>query len=91
MSIEKSVKGIDNKAIIVKKKDVPQSTNKALPNLFNMQLYIGSKGTGKTYKLVQLLQMYEKLPIKDKTGQEYEMRTIAVQPLVQEQMKFIKL
>lgn len=80
MIIEKSVKGIDNKAIIVKKKDVPQSTNKALPNLFNTQLYIGSKGTGKTYKLVQLLKMYEKLPIKDKTGQEYEMRTIAICP-----------
>jgi len=65
MIIEKLVSGIEDKQINVKKKDVPQSTNKALPSLYNTSLYIGSKGTGKTYKLVQLLQLYEQSPIKD--------------------------
>lgn len=80
MIIEKSVSGIEDKQINVKKKDVPQSTNKALPLLYNTSLYIGSKGTGKTYKLVQLLQLYEQSPIKDKSGQVYDMRVIAICP-----------
>lgn len=80
MIIEQKVTGIDDNPINVKKKDVPQSTNKALPSFFNTQLYIGSKGTGKTYKLVQLLRLYEDSPIKDKSGQTYDMRIILIAP-----------
>ncbi len=80
MIIEKSVNGIKNIPMNVKKKSVPQSTNKSLPLLFNTQLYIGSKGTGKSYKLTQLLKFYEKDKIKDENGLEYEMRTILICP-----------
>jgi len=52
-----------------------------LPLLYNTSLYIGSKGTGKTYKLVQLLQLYEQyMPIKENSGQVYDMRVIAMCP-----------
>lgn len=80
MIIEKSVNGIKNIPMNVKKKSVPQSTNKSLPLLFNTQLYIGSKGTGKSYKLTQLLKFYEKDKFKDENGLEYEMRTILICP-----------
>ena len=80
MIIEKIVDNIDNKPLLVKKKNVPQSTNTSLPLLFNTQLYIGSKGTGKSYKLTQLLKMYEKSKIKDEDGIEYDMRTILICP-----------
>ena len=80
MIIEKPVANIDDKPIIVKKKNVPQSTNTSLPLLFNTQLYIGSKGTGKSYKLTQLLKYYEQSKIKDDDGVEYDMRTILICP-----------
>lgn len=80
MITEKKVSGINNKPILVKKKNVPQSTNTSLPLMFNTQLYIGSKGTGKTYKLVQLLKLYEDSKIKDNDGIEYEIRTILISP-----------
>ena len=82
MISEKKVTGIDNKLILVKKKNVPQSTNQSLPLMFNTQLYIGSKGTGKTYKLVQLLKLYEDSKIKDNDGIEYEIRTIVIAPTI---------
>ena len=80
MIIEKVVDNIDDKTINIKKKNVPQSTNPSLPLLFNTSLYIGSKGTGKSYKLVELLKNYEKAKIKDEDGVEYEMRTILICP-----------
>lgn len=81
MIVEKSVNNIDDKPIYVKqKKNAPQSTNTSLPLLFNTQLYIGSKGTGKSYKLTQLLKFYENSKIKDDEGVEYQMRTILICP-----------
>lgn len=80
MIIEKKVDNIDDKPIIIKKKNVPQSENKSLPTLFNTSLYIGSKGTGKSYKLTQLLKLYEASKIKDDDGVEYMMRTILICP-----------
>jgi uncharacterized protein YktA (UPF0223 family) len=80
MIIEKIVDNVDNKPINIKKKNIPQSTNKSLPLLFNTQLYIGSKGTGKSYKLTQLLKFYEQSKIKDEDGIEYDMRVILVCP-----------
>lgn len=80
MIIEKKVENIDDKPIIIKNKKIPQSVNKSLPLLFNTQLYIGSKGTGKSYKLTKILKLYEESKIKDEDGIEYEMRTILICP-----------
>ena len=76
---EIKVNGIDTRPIKINKKPVPQSNNKSLPLLYNTQLYIGSKGRGKTYALVKLLKMYEESKIKDNEN-EYEMRTILIAP-----------
>lgn len=80
MITEKRIENINDRPINIKKKPVPQSNNPALPLLFNTQLYIGSKGTGKTYKLVQLLKLYEESKIKDENDIEYEIRTILICP-----------
>jgi len=80
MIIEKIVDDIDDKPINIKKKNVPQSTNKSLPFLFNTSLYVGSKGTGKSYKLTKLLKLYENSKIKDEDGIEYDMRVILICP-----------
>ena len=79
MIIEKVVPNIINHQIIVKKSPVPQSSNPSLPLMFNTQLYIGSKGRGKTYALVSLLNMYENSKISD-GNTEFEMRTILIAP-----------
>ena len=80
MITERNIKDINIEKINIKKKNVPQSTNKSLPLLFNTSLYIGSKGTGKTYKLCELLRLYENSKIKDDDGIEYDMRTILICP-----------
>lgn len=80
MIVEKTVENIDNKPFNIKKRNVPQSTNSSLPLLFNTSLYIGSKGTGKSYKLTKILKLYEQSKIIDEDGIEYEMRTILICP-----------
>lgn len=74
---------MDNDPIKVKKKNVPQSTNKSLPMLYHTVLLSGKKGAGKTYKIVKLLQTYEQSKIKDNDGTEYKMRTIIISPTAQ--------
>lgn len=83
MITEVSIPNINNKPLKVNKKSVPQSTNKSLPMLFNTSLYTAAKGSGKSYKLVSLLKMYEESPIKDDNGIEYDMRTILICPTAQ--------
>lgn len=80
MITEKVISNFNNKVINVKKKPVPQSVNSSLPMLFNTSLYIGGKGSGKTYALVKLLQNYEESKIKDDNGIEYEPRIILICP-----------
>lgn len=79
MIIERTIPNINNHQIIIQKKPIPQSSNKSLPQLFNTSLFIGSKGRGKTYSLVELLNMYEKSVISDGTF-EYKMRVILIAP-----------
>lgn len=79
MILEKPIPNISDHKITIQKKPIPQSSNKSLPQLFNTQLYIGSKGRGKTYALVELLNMYEKSTISDGMN-EYDIRTILIAP-----------
>jgi len=83
MIIQKNIIELNSKPINIKKKNVPQSTNTSLPLMFNTQLYIGGKGTGKSYKLTQLLKLYENSKIKDNDGIEYDMRIILICPTAQ--------
>jgi len=77
--IEKTIPNVNDYEIKIKKNPIPQSSNKSLPPLFNTQLYIGSKGRGKTYALVKLLNMYENSVLSDGIS-EYNIRTILIAP-----------
>jgi len=79
MIFEKPLANINDYQIKIKKNPIPQSSNKSLPALFNTQLYIGSKGRGKSYSLVKLLNMYENSIISDGIT-EFNIRTILIAP-----------
>jgi hypothetical protein len=79
MIVESIIKGLKNEPITLKDETV-ESTNPYLPKLFNCGMWIGAKGTGKTWSLVRLLRHYEDSPIVDKKGRIHEMRTILFCP-----------
>jgi len=80
MITEISLKELDNLPIKVHKKKPPQSVNKDLPPLFFTSLFIGAKGSGKTYSLVKLLKFYESSDTTDDEGNVRKMRTILFCP-----------
>ncbi len=55
---------------------VPRSANKMLPPFFNSALFIGATGTGKTFKLVELIKLYEKYDILDSKGNKLNIRVV---------------
>ena len=74
--------GLDNKPIKTTKKPPPRSTNENLPPCYFTSIFIGSKGSGKTYSLIKLLKNYEKYPIYDNEGHKLDMRIIVFCPTI---------
>ena len=79
MIIEVPIDNIPKVNFQISKKPIPQSSNKNLPLMFNTQLYIGSKGRGKTHSLVSLLSLYETSVISDGIS-DYKMRCFLIAP-----------
>ena len=79
---EIKLNGLDNKPIKTTKKPPPRSTNENLPPCYFTSIFIGSKGSGKTYSLIKLLKNYEKYPIYDNDGHKLDMRVIVFSPTV---------
>jgi len=79
---EIKLNGLDNKPIKTTKKPPPRSTNKDLPPCYFTSIFIGSKGSGKTYSLIKLLKNYEKYPIYDNDGHKLDIRVIVFCPTV---------
>ena len=79
MIIESEIKGLKEETIKLKDESV-ESTNPYLPKLYMCDMFIGAKGTGKTFSLVSLLRHYERASIIDKKGRKHEMRTILFCP-----------
>jgi hypothetical protein len=73
---------LDNKPIKTTKKPPPRSTNENLPPCYFTSIFIGSKGSGKTYSLIKLLKNYEKYPIYDNEGHKLDMRVIVFCPTI---------
>jgi Ni2+-binding GTPase involved in maturation of urease and hydrogenase len=59
MIIESEIKSLKEEKVNLKDETV-ESSNAYLPKLFMCSMFIGSKGSGKTYSLVSLLKHYEK-------------------------------
>lgn len=79
MILEVPIDNIPKVNFQISKKPIPQSSNKNLPLMFNTQLYIGSKGRGKTHSLVSLLSLYESSVISDGIS-DYKMRCFLIAP-----------
>ena len=79
---EIKLNGLDNKPIKTTKKPPPKSINENLPPCYFTSIFIGSKGSGKTYSLIKLLKNYEKYPIYDNEGHKLDMRVIVFWPTV---------
>ena len=79
MIVESIIKGLKDEPITLKDETV-ESTNPYLPKLYMCGIWIGAKGTGKTWSLVKLLKHYEESSIIDKKGRSHEMRTILFCP-----------
>ena len=79
---EIKLNGLDNKPIKTTKKPPPRSINNDLPPCYFTSIFIGSKGSGKTYSLIKLLKNYEKYPIYDNDGHKLDIRIIVFCPTV---------
>ena len=64
----------------ISKRKEPQSINPELPPLFFSALIIGSKNSGKTFAVSQLLKLFETNPIYDINGNQLEQRIILFSP-----------
>ena len=74
--------GLNNEPVKTNKKTPPMSINKDLPPCYFTSIFIGSKGSGKTYSVVKLLKNYEKYPIYDADGNKLTMRVIVLCPTI---------
>ena len=72
----------NNEPVKTNKKTPPMSINKDLPPCYFTSIFIGSKGSGKTYSVVKLLKNYEKYPIYDADGNKLTMRVIVFCPTI---------
>ena len=80
MITEIPLNGLNNEPIKTNKKQPPKSKNENLPPCFFTSIFVGSKGSGKSYSLVKLLKNYEKYPIYDVDNNKLNMRVILFCP-----------
>jgi hypothetical protein len=79
---EIELNGLDNKPIKTTKKPPPRSINENLPPYYFRSIFIGSKGSGKTFSLMKLSKYYEKYPIYENGGHKLDMRVIVFCPTI---------
>ena len=79
MIVESLINGLKEEPIKLKDETV-ESDNPYLPKLYMCGIWVGAKGTGKTWSLVRLLKHYESSNILDKKGRKHTMRTILFCP-----------
>ena len=81
MIIEKKLEGFNNK-LKFDKLNYPQCSCGKCPKFYWNMLNIGSRGSGKTYTICQMIKHYEKHKIM-KDGTEYKLRTHLISPTIQ--------
>lgn len=64
-----------------KRNRYPVSLNRDLPSMYFVSLWVGSRGSGKTYAIAQLLKQYEKCGLVDyETGHKVAQRIVLFSP-----------
>jgi len=81
MIVEKKLEGFNNK-LKFDKLNYPQCTCGKCPRFYWNMMNIGSRGSGKTYTVCQMIKHYEKHKIM-KDGTEYKLRTHLISPTIQ--------
>ena len=81
MIVEKKLEGFNNK-LKFDKLNYPQCSCGKCPRFYWNMMNIGSRGSGKTYTICQMIKHYEKHKIM-KDGTEYKIRTHLISPTIQ--------
>jgi hypothetical protein len=81
MIVEKKREGFNNK-LKFDKLNYPQCSCGKCPRFYWNMMNIGSRGSGKTYTICQMIKHYEKHKIM-KDGTEYKIRTHLISPTIQ--------
>jgi hypothetical protein len=81
MIVEKKLEGFNNK-LKFDKLNYPECTCGKCPRFYWNMMNIGSRVSGKTYKICQMIKHYEKHKIM-KDGTEYKLRTHLISPTIQ--------
>jgi len=81
MIVEKKLEGFNNK-LKFDKLNYPQCSCGKCPRFYWNMMNIGSRGSGKTYTICQMIKHYEKHKIM-KDGTEYKLRTHLISPTIQ--------
>ena len=74
------VKGLKKPSLEYRPNTYPVPANASLPRMFFVALFVGSRGSGKTYNCCQLLKMYETHGIKNLKGKPMKQRIILISP-----------
>lgn len=77
---ETEIKHWDNKPVKVKKVLYPQCSDCNAPHNFYVALFVGSRGTGKSYQLTKMLKQVEDKKVYSPEGSEVPLRTILISP-----------
>jgi len=81
---ERQIPSLKDLHLSYDKKIYPQPRDRELPYMFFVSLFVGARGTGKTYAAVQLLKKYEKYGIEDQiTHKLVPQRVILFSPTVE--------
>jgi len=81
MIIEKKLEGFNNK-LKFDKLNYPQCSCGLCQMFFWNSLHVGTRGSGKTYTVCQMIKHYEKHKII-RDGIQYELRTHSISPTIQ--------
>ena len=77
---ETNIPNWDNQPVKVKKVKYPQCSDCNAPHNFFVALFVGSRGTGKSYQLTKMLKQIEDKKVYDTDASEVPLRTILISP-----------
>lgn len=89
MIIEKPIQTLPPPEFKISKRKEPQSKNTDMPPLFFSCLVVGSKNSGKTFAITQLLKLFEDNEIYDINGKKLEQRIIIFSPTAQTESNIV--
>lgn len=89
MIIEQPIQTLPPPEFKISKRKEPQSNNTDMPPLFFSCLVVGSKNSGKTFAITQLLKLFEDNEIYDINGNKLEQRIIIFSPTAQTESNIV--